>query len=279
MDNIEQAVAHHYGDADLTSRILNGLEESGIDLQHLKAEDLTPVEEFHIGGRPATAHAVSKMNLTADQHVLDIGCGIGGATRYIAGQFACKVSGIDLTPEYITCAEELTQRVQMDDRIDYEVASALAMPFAEQTFDAAITLHVAMNIEDREALYQETARVLKSGAIFSILDVMKKDNEALDYPVPWAMTADTSFLKTAEEMQLLLENAGFSVIEVEDRTDMAIAFFKERLAAAQRSGAGKPPPLGIHLIMKERAMEKFKNTLENIQKGRIAPMQMIAVKV
>ena len=154
MHNIESAVAQHYGDTDLLARILAGLEAAGADLNHLQPDDLAPVDEFHIGGRKGTAHAVEAMSLNKDQHVLDIGCGIGGSARYIASQVGCRVTGIDLTPEYITAAKTLTGLTGLDGKVSYEVASALAMPFESKTFDAAITIHVAMNIPERVALYR-----------------------------------------------------------------------------------------------------------------------------
>lgn len=271
MQNIETAVAEHYGQTDLLARILKGLEAAGADPNHLQPEDLAPVDEFHIGGRNATAHAVAKMPLSADNHVLDIGCGIGGATRYIASQVGCRVSGIDLTPEYIEVAKALADQTGLADKVTYEVASALAMPFENETFDAAVTFHVAMNIKDREGLYNEIARVMKPGATFCVYDVMKKNGEDLTFPVPWAQTAKTSHLTTPDEMRALLEGAGFEVLEVEDRTDFAIEFFKQALAAT----ADGPPPLGIHLLMGASAPEKFKNTLSNLVNGRIGPVQMI----
>ncbi len=272
MKNIESAVARHYGGTDLLARIFAGLDAVGADRSRLRPEDLAPVDEFHIGGREATTHAVAKMALAADRHVLDIGCGLGGAARYIAAHFGCKVTGIDLTPEFIAVANTLTELTGLQDKASFEVASALAMPFEDETFDAAITLHVAMNIPQRAALYAETARVMKPGAILAIFDVMKKSDEALAFPVPWAASAETSHLTTPEEMRTLLGEAGFEVGDVEDRTDFAVNFFKQRLAAAE----GGPPPLGIHLAMGADAPAKLKNVLVNIEAGRIAPVQMIA---
>src|SRR5262249_41674095 len=153
----------------------------------------------------------------------------------------CRVTGIDLTPDFIAAARILTERTGLAGRIDFREASALAMSFADATFDAAVTLHVAMNIKDRPALYREVARVLKPGAAFCIYDVMKGAGEGLRYPVPWAQTAATSRLVTPDEMQELLASAGFDVLETEDRTPFGITFFRERLAAP-------PPPLGTHLI-------------------------------
>lgn len=274
VNEIETAVARHYGDAGLMSRIMTGLEASGVDLSCLQPDDLSAVEEFHIGGRKATAHAVEKMSLNGSQHVLDVGCGIGGAARYIADQTGCTVTGIDLTPEYINIAKRLTELTGQDNKITFEVASALSMPFQNEVFDAAITLHVAMNIPERATLYDEIARVLKPGARLYLFDVMKKNGGQLQFPVPWAESKNTSRLTTPNEMCTLLEDAGFEVCEVGDRTDFALDFFRESMAVAKNG----PPPLGIHLVMGESAAEKLRNVMANIESGCIAPVQMVATR-
>ncbi len=276
MKDIEAAVARHYGDGGLLARIMAGLTASGADLDRLQPGDLAPVDEFHIGGREATAHAVAKLGLGAEAHVLDVGCGIGGAARFIASQVGCRVTGIDLTPEFIEVARRLTELTGLDGRIAFEVASALDMPFEDAAFDAAITLHVAMNIADRVALYAEIARVMKPGATFCICDVMKGGDGEPTFPVPWAETPETSHLTTVDEMRSLLDAAGFNVGEVEDRSDFARAFFQRALAAVAASEG--PPPLGIHLILGASAPVKFRNMLANIEAGHIAPIQMIATR-
>jgi SAM-dependent methyltransferase len=276
VDDIEAAVARHYGNAGLLARIMAGLEASGVDLAHLRPDDLAPVDEFHLGGREATAHAVAKMNLDASAQVLDVGCGIGGAARYIATQIGCRVTGIDLTPEFIEVARRLTELTGLDGKIAFECASALDMPFEDGAFDAAITLHVAMNIPERAALYGEIARVMKPGAVFCIYDVMKLGEGELAFPVPWAETPATSHLTSAEEMRGLLDAAGFEVREVEDRSDLASASFQQALAAA--TAAEGPPPLGTHLILGASAPEKIRNMQNNFEAGLIAPTQMIATR-
>lgn len=268
----ENAVAQHYGDANLMARILAGLEAAGTDLNRLQPEDLAPVDEFLLGGREATARAVAKMSLRVDQHVLDVGCGIGGAARYIASQTGCKVTGLDLTPEYIEIARKLSDLTGLGGKTTFETGSALAMPFDDGAFDAAVTFHAAMNIADREALYGEIARVLKPGGAFGIYDVMKKNEGDLAFPVTWAQSADTSHLTTPDEMLTLLVGAGFEVVDVEDLTDFALDIFKQ----GQAAGADGPPPLGVHIVMGPSAPEKIKNTLTNLEDGLVAPVQMIA---
>jgi SAM-dependent methyltransferase len=271
-DDLEGSVARHYGAADLTDRILKAMAATGIATERVAPEQLAPIDEFHIGGRAATIHAVAQMDLKADQHVLDVGCGIGGATRYLASAVGCRVTGIDLTPGYVAAAEELARRTGLAERIAYRVGSALAMPFADGAFDAVLTLHVAMNIKDREGLYREVARVLKPGAVFCVYDVMKGEKDGLKFPVPWAESPATSHLTTPQEMLALLDGAGFAVREVEDRTEFALDFLRQSLANAT---AG-PPPLGLHVVMGAGAREKLRNLLANIESGAIAPTLMIA---
>ncbi|HXE86310.1 MAG TPA: methyltransferase domain-containing protein, partial [Hyphomicrobiaceae bacterium] len=109
--DLEQAVAQRYGAADLSERILKAITAAGLDPDRLTPEQLAPVDEFHIGGRAATVHAVGKIGLEPGDHVLDVGCGIGGATRYLASTVGCRVTGIDLTEEFVSVARRLTERL------------------------------------------------------------------------------------------------------------------------------------------------------------------------
>lgn len=273
MSTLERNVAAHYGKQNFLQSLLEALRGAGIDLDRLAVGDLAPVDEFHIGGRAATEHAVAGMDLKPDMHVVDVGCGIGGASRYIASTVGCRVTGVDLTPEYIEAARDLTRRTGLSDKITYHAASALDMPLPDAAFDAAITLHVAMNIKDRSGLYGEVARVLKPGAVFCVYDVMKGENDGLPYPVPWAETPDTSHLTTPAEMHALLTGAGFAVVQVEDRRDFGLAFFRERLAPDS-----PPPPISISFLM-SNPRTKFENVLAGIERGCISPVQMISRKI
>ncbi|HFD81257.1 MAG TPA: class I SAM-dependent methyltransferase [Gammaproteobacteria bacterium] len=269
---IEEGVSRHYGDGDLLERLLSGLEAAGLKREALRPEDLAPIEEFHIGGRKATEQLLARLSLAPEHRVLDVGCGIGGAVRFLAASVGCQVTGLDLTPEYIRVAKALTEAVGLDGKVHFDTGSALEMPYEDASFDTAISLHAAMNIAARGALYEEIGRVLKPGGTLCLYDVMKKGDGELLFPVPWASSPEISFLTTPEQTQTLLEEAGFEVREIEDRTDFAIEFFRERLTSSPAGGA-QP---GVHLVMGESAREKFTNTLANIERGCIDPFVMVA---
>ncbi len=273
---LETKVAAHYGKSDLLDAIIAGLTALGIDPDKPSIEDLAPVDEFHTAGRLATQKAFEIMPLEADMHVLDAGSGIGGTSRYLAKQHGCTVKGLDLTPDYVDVARALTERVRLGDHCNFEVGSVLDMPFADQTFDAGVTFHVAMNIDDRTRFYQEFGRVLKPDAPLCLFDVMKGPTADMIYPVPWAETEATSFLRTADETEALLQQAGFEVTARSNLRDVAIDFFRDVFAKAATMDG--PPPLGLHLLTGANASEKFQNYARALDEHRVEPVIMVATR-
>ena len=270
----ETAVADHYNVNSLGERILDAIQRSGLDLDALTPVDLAPVDEFHMGGRAETAHVIGLMDLPVGAHVLDVGSGLGGVARYLAAECGCLATGIDLTPEFVRVARMLTDRTGLTDHVDFRVGSALDLPWPMASFDAAVTFHVAMNIADRPRLYAEVARVVRSGGVFAIYDVMKGPNEGMVFPVPWAETSETSFLAMPAEMGKLLGEAGFEVTHEEDRREIALEHQRARIAAI--SAAGGPPPLGLHLLTGETAGLKSRNMLKMLEANQITLGVIIA---
>lgn len=171
---MEDKVARHYGgDGDLAEVIADGLRKAGKDMARLTTKDLASVDEFHIRGRKATDELAQSLNVTAASHVLDIGSGLGGPARTLAETYGCHVTGIDLKQPFCDAAAVLSRWVGLGDRVDFRHGDATRLPFGEAMFDAAITIHVAMNIAAKDQMYAEARRVLKPGARFAIYDVLQ----------------------------------------------------------------------------------------------------------
>ncbi|MCP4328428.1 MAG: methyltransferase domain-containing protein [Alphaproteobacteria bacterium] len=271
-----QDVADHYTHGKLVEAIEAAVAELGMSVDTVGVDDLAPVDEFHVGGRRATEDFLTQLSLSADTHVLDIGCGLGGAARFAADRFGCRVTGIDLTDEYVEAGKVLLGWVGLEDRVSLEQGSALDMPFDDDRFDAAYMLHVGMNIADKARLFTEVGRVVRPGAVFGIYDVMRTSDDALTYPVPWATTSATSAVSEPDHYKELLEAAGFEVTAERNRRDFALDFFDQM--RARMEAAGGPPPLGTHILMGRNTPEKVQNMIANISAGRIAPVEVIARK-
>lgn len=272
--NIETDVAGHYTDGTLEQRILAALREAGKDPDRIDADDIAPVDEFHHGGRAATAALVPRLNLKPGMHLLDIGSGIGGPARYFARHHGCRVTGLDLTEEFVAVARTLSRRLGMEGQVSFEQGSALAMPFSAATFDVATLLHVGMNIADKVRLFSEVRRVLKPGGIFGIYDQMRETDGDLTFPVPWASVPQTSFVETPATYKRLLTEASFEVIWERSCRGDAPASFNQQTAA--RPDSTELPPLGVHLTMGARAAQKMANLRTNIERGLVTPNEIVA---
>lgn len=271
--NIEECVARHYGRQDLERTILDALIASGKDPSRLVPSDLSPIDEFHTGGRQATIAFTAEIGITPEMHLLDIGAGLGGPSRYVAETYGCCVTGIDLTRDYVETADALARRVGLDRRVIYQHGSALDLPFATGTFDGAYMMHVGMNIQDKPTLFAEVRRVVKAGGFFAIFDVMCTGDGALSFPVHWAATPETSFVVSAADYRRALEAAGFEVEKERNRHGFAVEFFRQvRVRIAENGG---PPPLGTHLLLGSDAPQKLANVVRNLDRGLIAPTELI----
>ena len=271
--SVEQQVADYYSRGNLEEKILSALRAAGKNLDQLRPDDLALLDEFHLGGLESTQAVAEFMDLRPGMHLLDVGCGIGGPARYFAER-GCQVTGIDLTEEFIRVAESLTRKLKLEHNARFRQGSALELPFDSGTFDGAYTIHVGMNLSDKNGVFREVARVLKPGARFTIFDIMRVGEGALMLPVPWAATSETSFVASPDAYRRALEAAGFRVEHQRDRRQFALAFMQKM---AEQQAASGPPVLGVHLLMGEQAPLMLKNVNAAIVSGLLTPFELVAV--
>ena len=275
--NNYKLVADHYTRGDLLKAICAGVEQMGKSPETVDIEDLAPVDEFHIGGRQATRTFLDQIAITADDHVIDVGCGIGGSSRFAALTYGCRVTGIDLTKEFVDAGNTLCSWVGSNKQVKLVQGDALDLSFPDATFDKAFMLHVGMNIANKAALAKEVGRVLKPGGIFGIYDIMQTSSEPIVFPVPWASIAEASSLASSDDYKDIVIAAGFELVNERNQREFALEFF-ERLKAAAMVAEG-PPPLGLHILMGKNAPAKVQNMIENIAMNRVAPIELIFRKV
>jgi SAM-dependent methyltransferase len=272
----ESKVTAYYSRGDLLKRLNSALREDGVDPFRPDIETLAPYDQFHGRGVEATQEMAESLAIAATDHILDVGSGIGGPARYLVRRFSCRISGIDLTPEFCEVARHLGRLLQMDDAVRFEVGNALAMPFADATFDGAYSMNVSMNIADKPALYREILRVLKPGAWLMLSEIARGTGPEPDYPTPWARTAEASFLATPEDTLRALELAGFEVVHHRDTRDKTLAFGARSKAMVERGE--KPPHRAVQLIHGDIAKDAMANTARGLAEQRIIPIEILSRK-
>jgi len=265
----------YYASNDLYNRITAGLDKLGISLDKVSLDDLLPVDEFHIRSKTATKELIKLSGFTSDMHILDVGCGVGGSTRRLADEVGCRVTGIDLSDEYIDAAEKLTRVFRMEEKVKFQAGSALEMPFADNSFDGAWSIQMGMNIEDKLAWMKDVFRVLKPGGRVVLYELHADINTPAHYPTPWAQDISMSFLVQPEAFRDILVAAGFKIDAWNDKTDLARVAFSEM---NEPVGVPNLPPLGTHLLVGNDILTKAYNLKRNLFEKRVTLIETAVVK-
>jgi SAM-dependent methyltransferase len=262
--DVRDLVKQHYSPGDLAGTILHALAAAGVDTDHLGPQQLFPVDQLHAGGPPATKHVLDRLGVGPGARLLDVGSGIGGTSR-MAAMAGAEVTGIDLSPEFVETATALTERVGLADRATFVTTAGESLPLADATYDAAVMIHVGMNIPDKQAVFAEVHRVLEPGGLFAVYEQMRTNPGDLPYPLPWAEDERSSFVESADDYTRQLEAVGFSIDEVEDRT---------------ASTLGPPPagPVSNAVVFGQAFVERIGNNIAATKAGLLGAVLVVARK-
>lgn len=261
-------VRDHYGATDLTGRLKTALAVFGPEDQRLTAAQLAGLDQFHTRGLAATAELAEMAGIVAGMSVLDVGSGVGGPARFLAESRGCQVTGVDLSEPFVAAARYLSERTGQGGQVSFQTGSALELPFDDGRFDVVLLQHVAMNIFDRAGLYREIRRMLARSGRFATFDVVSGEGEP-DYPLPWARTARTSFLLTADATRAAIEDAGFRTLAWRSDTEIAKAWF------AQLGASNPPPSPNLSAVMGPDFGRLAANLGRNLEEGRLGVVSAV----
>jgi sarcosine/dimethylglycine N-methyltransferase len=265
MSDIAGIVQRHYGRSDLLDRIEAALKAAGKDSLHPHYQDLQLVDQLHPRGIQATEEHAARAGIRVGLEVLDLGCGIGGGSRYLAAAAGCRVTAIDLTPEYLEVARVLTARCGLGDAIEFRPGNALALPFPAASFDHVWCHNVTMNIADRATLAREVARVVRPKGRFSCVETAQGPSGPPQFPLPWAVDPAGSALTTPEAMRGALEGAGLRIVE---QIDFAAVLEKK----------GPPPPQLLDTVNGPDYTVRVANAIAGRREGRLVDQFILAEK-
>jgi len=217
-----------YGEMSPTiETVREALTVAGIDPNQARARDLyrRDIDCHNLGMfrmvELAADIAAESGAPSTDDVVLDVGCGLGGPSRYLADRFGCSVIGVDVVPLRVEIAQELTQMTGMSDRVSYCVADATALEFDDASFAQAWMLDVSMHIRDKRTLFREIARILRPGGLM----VMHEQTGPLPRAMRPVMREAPYIAPALPQLIRYIEGSGLRMLTWRDTTDIALEYF------------------------------------------------------
>jgi arsenite methyltransferase len=221
----------------------------------------------HIGGVNATARLVELINPRQDDAVLDIGCGVGIAPVFLAREFGCRVTGIDITPLMVQRAEERALREGVSELIDFRVADMHALPFEENVFDSAIAESVITFSNDKVGVVNELARVVGPGGVVAFTEAI-----FVQPPPP----GKGAFMARAAGMPdgILDNEAWRKVLQASDLDDIVVEAYPITAREESKSQAGRIPfsdylravPRSLKVLGKRQYRQVFRTAFSSMPK-------------
>ena len=160
-------------------------------------------------------HLIGRFRIGEKSHVLDVGSGVGGPAIYIASRTGCRIEGIDISDVGVEMSGKLAKKSGLEGRTEFHLGDAMKTPFADNTFDIAISLNVMNVFRDKVGLFEEVRRVLKKNGIWAFLSGtfdMPDDPEVIrkmarGYLIP-------QYYDSLSEYRDKLKKAGFQIEEI-----------------------------------------------------------------
>jgi SAM-dependent methyltransferase len=200
---------------------------------------LDNLDQFHIGGGDAIDLLIPSLALADTDVVLDVGSGFGGPARQIARGTGNRVVGIDITPAYVDAARDLTKMAMLDDLVQFEACDIAAFQ-TETQFQAAITVHVQMNVQDKASWFEQIGRHLEPGARLAVWEICNPAGHDLAWPMPWSLDGTDSFIVDADSLRSTVERAGFTTIEWTQESAWVQAWISKTMAGGLPTGPALP---------------------------------------
>ena len=138
------------------------------------------------------------LGVGAGQTIIDLGCGQGGPSMWVARATGAALVGIDLSPVGVAHASERAQNQGLADRTRFQVGDITATGLPETSLDGAMSVDVLWAVPDKLGALREAARILKPGARFAFT------NWDRDLTPP-------GYLPPVPDHRPLLQQAGFEI--------------------------------------------------------------------
>ncbi|HSG17833.1 MAG TPA: class I SAM-dependent methyltransferase [Anaerolineae bacterium] len=138
-----------------------------VDRQFLDMQAAIGVSK-HIGGFEATIELLSLCHIGDAHEVLNVGCGIGVGSTYIAKKYDCHVTGVDISEKMIEWSRRRAKEEKVEAKAKFRTANVGELPFEANRFDVVFAESVLIFVEDKAQAIRECVRVTRPGGYVGI---------------------------------------------------------------------------------------------------------------
>jgi ubiquinone/menaquinone biosynthesis C-methylase UbiE len=223
----------------------------------------------HMGGHDSTQALIEACQISSEQHVLEIGCGVGTSAVYLAGEVGCRVTGVDISERMIQRSRERAKAKNMEHLTTFRTADMNKLPFDSDTFDVVIGESVLAFSKEKPKAVSEMKRVTRPGGFVGLNESVWL-HEPTEEWIEWFAqdaAANASTL-SAEGYAQLLEGAG---LELVSKQVHRITMKSETRGLVKRygwSGLLKSTLRGLAMYLQRSDYRQF---VAGIQKSGITP--------
>lgn len=165
-----------------------------------------------------TDYHLEALGLKATEHLLDIGCGGGAPAIRMAQHSGGRVTGINVSRGQLATATDRAKAAGVADRVSFEYGDAMALDFADESFDAATAIEVFAHLADRQQAFHEAARVLRPGGHFLVSDFTLRAKPSPELLAAYQHTWQAVLPITPATMMELAATAGLELVKAESMT-------------------------------------------------------------
>ncbi len=167
-----------------------------------------------------TAHVVESAMVRDADVVVDAGCGVGGTVMFVAGEYDCKVIGLNLNEMQLGMATRRAEERGLGRRVTFQVCDCSeALPIADESVDVILTIESACHYSNRKRFIAECARVLRPGGRLAATDLVAADGlspaDRQRYVQPFEAAWFLSDIESPASYRRLLNQAGLRVTHME----------------------------------------------------------------
>jgi ubiquinone/menaquinone biosynthesis C-methylase UbiE len=174
-----------------------------------------PGETLRPGGLELTSHIAAIADIKKNQTILEIGCGKGTTTMFLAQQYSCRVTGIDLSEAMVACAQAKAVERNLTGQTHFLVADGEHLPFNDAVFDIVISECTFSLIPDQERAAGEIWRVLKLDGRFILTDIILRNEAAQKQSSPPSCLIGSH---AVENYNKFFKKSGFEPVYFEDQS-------------------------------------------------------------